>query len=248
MRLQGKIAIVSGGAQGLGLAIVHRLAQEGAVVHSLDIKESPLDKNKQDFESTQKIHTHQVDVTNENDVHAVIASLCANSAIDILVNNAAINLHPTDLVNTLPEHWERILSTNLTSIHLLSRHVIPRMSHGSTIINLGSILGFRGARQCAAYSATKGAVISLTKSMALDYAPRIRVNCVCPGAVSTEMFDQYVARTENPSAERQRIAEAIPMKRLGRPEDIANAVLFLACNEAEWITGATLVVDGGDSV
>jgi NAD(P)-dependent dehydrogenase (short-subunit alcohol dehydrogenase family) len=113
---------------------------------------------------------------------------------------------------------------------------------------VASVLALEGAKAAAAYSASKGGLVAMMRSMVADYSPRVRVNCLCPGPVQTEMFEAYLARVSDPEAERLRVVEALPLKRLGTAEDIANAALFLASEESSWITGHALVIDGGDSV
>jgi len=122
------------------------------------------------------------------------------------------------------------------------------MNVGGCILNIGSILGFRAAKSCSAYMSSKGGILALTKSMAIDCAPSLRVNCIAPGAVQTSMFAAYLSRCADPDAERQKILTGIPLARLGNPEDIAKAAVFLASDDADWITGTTLVIDGGDSI
>ncbi|NIR27858.1 MAG: SDR family oxidoreductase, partial [Gammaproteobacteria bacterium] len=115
-------------------------------------------------------------------------------AIDVLVNNAGVNPRPRSLTETAPHDWDDVIEGNLRGVYLVSHAIIPRMVPGGSVVNLSSILGLTGVKGCSAYTAAKGAIIALTRSMARDYAPNLRVNCICPGAVETEMFETYLAR------------------------------------------------------
>jgi len=247
MRLAEKNAIVTGGARGIGLAITETFLAHGCTVYVLDKRNSePLLQLTNDSAGCTFIET---DVARETSIKAAIDSIInAEPAIDILVNNAGINHNPKDVVQTEPGTWNKIIETNLSSVYLVSRTVIPHLGDNSAIINIASMLALRGAKDCAAYTASKGAIVALTRAMALDHAPRIRVNSISPGAIDTEMFKEYVERCENPQQERIRIADSIPLKRLGNVADIAAAALFLASDESSWITGTNLAVDGGDSI
>jgi NAD(P)-dependent dehydrogenase (short-subunit alcohol dehydrogenase family) len=245
MRLKDKLALVTGGAAGIGLAIAQRFAEEGAKVFVLDFQ---IPSNQQPAIQHASISFLACDVADEDSLNQVLATILSHHRIDILVNNASINPAPASITRTAPKEWQHILHNNLDSVYLVSRAAIPHMTSGGAIVNISSILGLVGARDCAAYAASKGGILALTRSMAMDYAPAIRVNCICPGPVETAMLEEYLARCDNPAAERERIIQALPMKRLGEPRDVANAALFLASDEAAWITGATFVVDGGDSV
>jgi NAD(P)-dependent dehydrogenase (short-subunit alcohol dehydrogenase family) len=241
MNLSGRTAVVTGGGHGIGLAVVRRLAGQGARVHVLDRDAAALDGIVRELPSTVG---HACDITREQAVSETFSRI---GPLHILVNNAGINPSPRPLPETPPSQWDAVLETNLRGLFLVSRAALPLMTAGGCVVNVASILARTGVRRCAAYTASKGAIEALTRAMAKDHAPSIRVNCVCPGAVETGMFEAYLARTDDPEAERRRIAADIPLGRLGRPGDIASAVAFLCSDDAAWITGATLVVDGGDS-
>jgi NAD(P)-dependent dehydrogenase (short-subunit alcohol dehydrogenase family) len=244
MSLSGRTALVTGGGQGIGLAIVRRLAAGGARVHVLERDAATLERLGRELPS---VVGHPGDIAREPDVLEALSRIGRSGPLHILVNNAGVNPSPESLTGTPPSRWDAILETNLRGLFLVSRTALPLMTAGGCVVNIASILALTGVRRCAAYTASKGAIVALTRAMAKDHAPSIRVNCVCPGAVETEMFEAYLARTGDPEAERQRIAAATPLGRLGRPEDVAAAVAFLCSDEASWITGTTLIVDGGDS-
>jgi len=243
MTFSGKTILITGAASGIGLATAIQFAELGAVVFGLDKKD--LKQSRPYF--PENLTFRSCDVTADNELSATLTEILQNHSIDILVNNAAINPSPSSITETPTPLWEEVLETNLSSIFNISKSIIPHMKKG-IIINISSILGIVGARQCAAYSASKGAIIALTKSMALDYAPNIRVNCICPGAIQTNMLETYLKRCPDPEAEKERIISAIPLQRLGTAQDIADAAIFLASDQASWITGISLIVDGGDSI
>jgi NAD(P)-dependent dehydrogenase (short-subunit alcohol dehydrogenase family) len=243
MSLSGKTAIVTGAASGIGLAIAIRLSREGASVIALDRKSSVSALAKR----YPNVDGLLCDVADREELAVTLGGVLGSSAVDILVNNAGCNPSPSALIDTSDETWSQLVETNLSSLFRVSKLVLPHMKQG-VVINIGSILGIVGARKNAAYAATKGAILSLTRAMARDHGPAIRVNSVCPGAVETEMFETYLQRCEDPEAERQRIVSAIPLQRLGTVDDIAAAVFFLISDQASWITGHALVVDGGDSI
>ena len=247
MKLKDRSAVVTGAAHGIGRAIVLRFVEEGATVYALDRDEPALAELSSAASSASRISAVVCDCADENSVAAAAARIGDVGAIDVLVNNAGINPSPHSLTETDPAGWDSVIEGNLRSVYLVSRAIVPRMTSGGSVVNLGSILGLTGVKSCSAYSASKGAIIALTRSMARDYAPDLRVNCICPGAVETEMFETYLARSADAEAERRRIASAIPLGRLGTPEDIAQAALYLASADASFITGAILTVDGGDS-
>jgi len=242
MRLAEKVAIITGGGSGIGRGIALAFAREGAkvVIAGRDVKKlDPVAR-----EIGPACLAQQADISNNQSVEKLVAATLENfGGLHILVNNAGVLLPGTAESHTEDE-WSRTFDVNVRGIWLLSRAVLPHMraAGGGSIINIASVLSFVAARNRVAYSASKGAVLAMTRAMALDHAPeKIRVNCICPGIVDTEMVARF-SMDEN--ARRQRIAMH-PMGRFGQPEDIAATAVFLASDESSWITGAAFPVDGG---
>lgn len=239
--MHNKTIIVTGAATGIGLAVSLQFAKAGARVIGLDRNPAIMDICGE----IPNLTGICCDLTDNGEVRACLNSLTAGN-IDVLVNNAGINPSPSSIPDTPESVWLQIVETNLTGTYRITKAVLERMNRGA-IINISSILALSGARKSAAYAATKGALVSLTRAMARDHGPAIRVNCVCPGAVQTDMFEEYLNRCDDREQERDRILRSLPLQRLGKPEDIAEAVFFLSSESASWITGQLLVVDGGDS-
>jgi NAD(P)-dependent dehydrogenase (short-subunit alcohol dehydrogenase family) len=244
-RLVDKSAIVTGAGRGIGRAIAHRLASEGAWVAVVDKDLSLAEQSAAD--APGPAIALSADVGDEEAVAAAVTSvLQARGRLDIVVNNAGIAGPQEPAGSTDLPGWDETLRTNLTGTFLVSKHAIAhlRASRGC-IVNIASALAFIGLRRESAYGPSKAGVVQLTKGMALDYAPDVRVNAVCPGAVRTDMIVSVLAEGDR----EQRLAEygqIHPLyRRLAEPDEIADAVLFLASPDASFITGVALPVDGG---
>lgn len=248
MSFEGKTALVSGAASGIGKETALRFAQRGARLICADKNSTGAAATAADIEAAGgKATAVALDVTEPSQISAVIDEAAANGGIDILVNNAGITI--VGSVETLtPAEWDTEFDVNLKSIYLMSNAVWPhfKAKQSGVILNTASIAGQIGIAQDAAYCASKAAVIMLTRCMAVDGAPdRIRVNCVCPGFIDTPMIEGFFDDQEDPAAARAFATKLHPLGRLGVPADIANGFVFLASDEAEWVTGTALTIDGG---
>ena len=247
MRLKNKVAIITGGKSGIGFATALRFAIEGAKVVIADINntDQEVQKIKQCGYEASFV---QVDISNENQVNTLIEKTFRHyGCLDIVVNNAGIEL-AKKITDTTEAEWDRLMNVNLKGVFLCSKAAIPAMRRGGggVIVNVASELGIVGGSEIAAYSASKGGVVQLTKSMAIDHASDgIRVNCICPGPVSTPLLESIINSSSNPEEERRHVVEKTLLKRLAQPEEIANVIAFLASVEASYMTGSVIVVDGG---
>ena len=249
-RLAGKVALVTGAASGLGAETARRLAREGAAVMLSDLCLAAGEAVAAEIVACggrAAFIAH--DVTSEDDWAAVVgATTTAFGRLDILVNNAGIVGNQLELMTHGLADWRRILAVNLDGVFLGMRAVGPVMAAqgNGSVINLSSILGKVGMANTAAYSASKGGVLMLTKAAAIEWAPLgIRVNSVHPGFIDTPMVANALHASENGNEMRSAIIAAHPLGRLGVPREIADVVVFLASDEASFMTGAELVVDGG---
>jgi len=225
--LKGKTAIVTGGAAGIGAAIVERFKAEGTKVVVFDLKGSP-----------------SVDIT---DYEAVKKAVEAAGPVDILVNNAGWDMFKPFL-KTDPAFWQKIISINLVGPMNLLHCVLPGMvaRGGGKVVNIASDAGRVGSSGEAPYSACKGGIIAMTKTLSRELATKgVRLNTVCPGLTETGMLESFMQGAGNPDKLREAYTRAVPIGRLGKPEDIAGAVLFLASDDADFITGQTISVSGG---
>ena len=246
MRLAQKAALVTGASSGIGRACALAFTREGARVSLVARRRERL-QQVCDGASGNAIAV-AADLSATADIaRAVHETLKAFGRIDVLVNNAGILL-PGTAESHSEEEWQRTFDVNLRAAWLLSRAVLPHMRDvgGGSIINMASVLGLAGAKNRLAYAASKGALVMLTRCMAVDHASEnIRVNCICPGFVETELTDGMLAQSADPAAERQRRVRLHPLGRLGKPEDVAALAVYLASEESAWVTGAAIPVDGG---
>ncbi|SIS38541.1 SDR family NAD(P)-dependent oxidoreductase [Salimicrobium flavidum] len=240
MRLENKVAVVTGGGSGIGEYTVRLFVEEGAKVVISDVNDEKGEALAEEL-GDAAIYQH-ADVAEEKDVEALISKTVDHfGKLDILFSNAGIgSLSPAD--ETSAEDWKKVLSINLDGVFYGAKHAVKAMkkSGGGSIINTASILGHVGQAQTSPYSASKGAVVNLTRTLGIEYAPdNIRVNAVCPGYIETPLLDQLEDDMK------QHLINLHPIGRLGRSEEVAKAVLFLASDEASFVTGTSLLVDGG---
>jgi NAD(P)-dependent dehydrogenase (short-subunit alcohol dehydrogenase family) len=245
-RLAGKVAVITGAASGIGAATARRFAAEGAAIAGWDLAK-PADAAWGEIRSLAPATSfHEVDVRDEPSVAAAAAAtLERHGRIDVLVNAAGVvgfgSAHQLAV-----EEFERVIDINLKGSFLTAKHVLPGMLERQQggIIHVASVEGLVGISGQVAYNASKGGVVLMTKNMALDYSPLgVRVNCVCPGGVDTPMTAMLKQEPLRPILDKLRKAHALG--RFAQPEEIANAILFLASDEASFVTGSALVVDGG---
>jgi NAD(P)-dependent dehydrogenase (short-subunit alcohol dehydrogenase family) len=247
-RLDGRVALVTGGGTGIGRATALRLAEEGASVAVSGRRADPLRETAAAIESAGgRALAVPGDVSLEADADGIVAATAERyGRLDVLVNNAGA-IRRNVLLHELPtERWDEQIASNLRSVFLVTRAALRRMLEAEgdrSIVNVSSTFALAAGPGVAAYAAAKGGVVSLTRALAIEYAPqRIRVNCVCPGIVLTPL-----ASVDRPGFDerKEEFARTYPLGRLGEPEDVAGAIAYLASADASWVTGVVLEVDGG---
>jgi NAD(P)-dependent dehydrogenase (short-subunit alcohol dehydrogenase family) len=247
--LKNRCALITGGASGIGRATVELFVQEGAAVVIADIN---VELGKQVEREIQQAGGKAVfvacDVTRIEDCqHAVQVAIERFGRLDILFNNAGIVCR-ADVLGTTEDEWDRVMDVNVKSIFLMSKYAVPLMAKqgGGAIVNTGSGWGIKGGRNAVSYCASKGAVVNMTRAMAIDHGPlNIRVNCVCPGDTDTPMLHNEATQVGQPDAQFMAEAAERPLNRYAQPIEIAQSVLYLASDAASFVTGAILAVDGG---
>ncbi|MGB0036868.1 MAG: SDR family NAD(P)-dependent oxidoreductase [Candidatus Acidiferrales bacterium] len=249
LRLSGKVALITGGGTGIGRACALAFAREGAKLAVGGRRREPLDEVMREIsKSGGEGLAVTCDVTERKSVEAAIAKVVERfGRMDVVVNNAGAVVVAT-VDETSDEDWSKLLAANLTGTFLVSRAALPalRKAGGGSIVNIGSILGLVARKQRAAYCAAKSGVTGLTKAMALDHAhEKIRVNCICPSIIETELGLQSILKASDPEAERRKRSAETPLGRMGKPEDVAQMAVYLASEESSWITGAAIPLDGG---
>jgi NAD(P)-dependent dehydrogenase (short-subunit alcohol dehydrogenase family) len=244
-RFQGQAVVVTGGASGIGEAAVRQFADEGADVVVADIDVAKGRSLVEALSDASTVVFEHVDVRLMHDVDRLIAHTVERfGRLDVLCNSAAFLYGTYPLTETTEEVWDRTIDTNLKGVYRCCRAAIPAMLErgAGAIINVASVLGVVGQTCYAPYIASKGGVVQLTRSIALDYAPQIRANAVCPGSVESP---PVALALEGQTELRRQICSKIPLGRLGRCDEVATAILFLASEEASYVTGSVLLVDGG---
>lgn len=247
--LKDKVALVTGAANGIGRATATLFAALGARVTIIDRDRDGVRKALDAMETCgQGVECEFADVTDANScARAVTAIAERRGRIDILVNTVGV-IRRADITTTSEEEWDLVLNVNLKSVFLMAREVIPKMhnSGGGSIVNVASGWGLSGGARAAAYCAAKGGVVQLTRAMALDHAgDKIRVNCVCPGDTNTPMLQDEARQLGLTYDALVAAGRRRPLGRIGEPEDIAAAIVYLSSGAAAFITGTTLIVDGG---
>lgn len=248
-RLDNKTALITGASAGIGRACALAFAREGARVAALARRREALDDVVNEIAARGgEALAVAADVTRADEIERAVRTVVERfGGFQILVNSAGIPFIGT-AERTSEEEWNRVLAVNLTGTFLMSRAAIPAMRNagGGSIVNLGSVYGLVARRERAAYAASKGGVTLLTQAMALDHAAdKIRVNCICPALVETELMNRIFEHAPDPVAARRAREAELPLGRLGTPEDVAALALYLASDESRWMTGAAIPLDGG---
>ncbi|MGB7266000.1 MAG: SDR family oxidoreductase [Terracidiphilus sp.] len=246
-RLDGRIALVTGGASGIGEATVNELARAGAEVWIADINLPASETLAATIPSAHALH---LDVTSPNSIASALAQF---AQLDILVNNAGIG-HVGSIETTEPEDFDRLINVNVRSVYLVTRAFLPLLLAAGdhheavgAIVNVASVSGLVGIKQRFAYCTTKGAIVAMTRQLAVEYPKTLRVNAVCPGTVQTPFVESYLEKFHKHNKEEMRaeLRARQPVGRLGRPEEVASAIRYLASDEAAFVSGSLLTIDGG---
>jgi 2-keto-3-deoxy-L-fuconate dehydrogenase len=240
-RLDGKVALVTGGASGIGEATCRELARAGASVIVADIN---LEAAHALAENLPNAKAARMDVTSVESIDAVAAQL---DRLDILVNNAGI-AHVGDIAHVEPDDFDRMMTVNVKSVYLVTRAFLPLLLKvRGSIVNIGSVAGQVGIKQRFAYCTTKGAVLAMSRQLAVEYPKELRVNCICPGTVQTPFVEGYLDKYH--AHEKEKIRTELnarqPIGRVGKPEEIASLIRYVCSEEAEFMTGSLLAIDGG---
>jgi NAD(P)-dependent dehydrogenase (short-subunit alcohol dehydrogenase family) len=240
MRLEGKVALVTGASRGIGRAIVERFGREGALVATAQRGVAG--------DASEGVYHFATDVCDPMSVRALVVSVVERfGRIDVLCNNAGVGLLRS-VVHTTDEQYDLVMDTNVRGTFACCREVVPHMlaAGSGSVINVGSVAGLVGYAHDAAYCASKGAVLALTRQMAIDYSARgVRTNCICPGFVETEMMRVFLDSHDDPAATEAEIVRLHPIGRVAQPSEVAAVAAFLASDDASFVTGAAIPVDGG---
>jgi meso-butanediol dehydrogenase/(S,S)-butanediol dehydrogenase/diacetyl reductase len=245
-RLKNKIAVVTGAGSGIGRACAVALAREGAKVVLVGRRKERLEETAREIGDSAFVLV--ADVSAQDEIARVVEQTVAHfGGLNVLLNNAGV-LHIGTAEQITKEQWDETFNVNVRGLWLLSRAVLPpmRKAGGGSIINMASVLGINGARNRASYAPSKGAVVLLTKCMAIDHGhEHIRVNAICPSFVETDLTAAVISRSPNPNSVRAERIAVHPIGRLGQPDDVAGLAVYLASDESSWVTGSVFAVDGG---
>jgi meso-butanediol dehydrogenase/(S,S)-butanediol dehydrogenase/diacetyl reductase len=248
-RVQDRVALVTGAGTGIGRATALRLAEEGA--HVVVTSRTPANANRTcdliEAAGLPRPPSRGLDVTDADRIDAVVNDVVAEHGhIDIVVANAGVELsHAPSVEQTRDEEWAHLFDVNVGGVFRLCRSAMPVIPAGGSIVTVGSINSLIASPDDAAYTATKGAVLQFTRALSLETAEReIRANCVCPGVIDTPLTRSFLTGDDAATLEIE-FADTSPMRRMGTPREVANAILFLASDEASFVTGSALLVDGG---
>jgi meso-butanediol dehydrogenase/(S,S)-butanediol dehydrogenase/diacetyl reductase len=245
-RVGGKVVIVTGAGSGIGRACAIALAREGAKVALVGRRNDRLEETSREI--GEPAFVLAADVSQKVEIARVVEQTIGHfGALNVLLNNAGV-LHIGTAEQITEEQWDQTFNVNVRGLWLLSRAVLPHMrkAGGGSIINMASVLGINGARNRASYAPSKGAVVLLTKCMAIDHGhEHIRVNAICPSFVETDLTAAVISKAPDPKAVRAERIAVHPIGRLGQPDDIAGLAVYLASDESSWVTGSVFPVDGG---
>jgi NAD(P)-dependent dehydrogenase (short-subunit alcohol dehydrogenase family) len=240
-RIDGKTALITGGASGIGEATAHIFSEAGARVLIVDVDQRRAEALAATLPGAS---AHTCDITNGGQVSNLISSL---DRLDILINNAGIGLVGT-IEETTPADFERLWRVNVEGLYLITQAAMPLLiaAHG-VVVNIGSVAGLVGVKRRFAYCATKGAVIAMTRQLAVDYPKQIRANCIAPGTVESPFVEAYLEKYHRDEKERVRaeLHERQPLGRMGRPEEIAKLALYISSSAADFMNGSVVAIDGG---
>jgi NAD(P)-dependent dehydrogenase (short-subunit alcohol dehydrogenase family) len=240
-RLDGKLALITGGASGIGEATAHAFAEAGARVAVVDLDEK---KARAVANALPGGKAHVCDITDEKQVGKLFAGF---DALDILVNSAGIGL-VGNLEETQPDDWQRLFRVNVEGTYLVTKAAMPLLKKvRGSVVNIGSVAGLVGVKRRFAYCATKGAVIAMTRQLAVDYPTEIRVNCIAPGTVDSPFVEGYLEKYHRHEKEKVRaeLNQRQPIGRLGRPDEIAKLALYICSPAADFMNGSVVAIDGG---
>ena len=247
MKFNGKVAVVTGGGTAIGKSAAIALAKEGAKVVIVGRRSGPLEETAQEIKAFNgEVLAVPTDVTKVDEIESLRDKIDSTwGRLDILINNAGSAMRKPFMETTL-EDFDYIYNIDLRSVFAVTKIMVPLMQKGGggSIINISSILGVFGARNSTAYCAMKGGVVNLTRAMAADLGPEIRVNCLCPSHIVTPMMQPEIDRLQA-AGKMDKLNRLFPMKRVGYPEDMDGAILFFASEDSKWLTGVVMLIDGG---